>query len=220
MSTGQPTPPKTPTGMSVSLCHGPTGQNRAGELASNWGRLVGVYGHPVDGLSIDIMREVAEAMLLSPVGDRPGSLVIGPVDVVSQGGIEDVLLKSLEEYNSLSVAVRPYLWAHDIGGVRPTIRSRCLDVWCPGQTSSSKYLAQAGELLEAVGTRNVMGLLDVIGKPDEWKQNGDEILRSVSDLICSRGFSVTQLQAWLKIRPLLVNQSTGIPVHEAVAELL
>ena len=205
----------------MSLYHGPGGQGQAGAAASLWGRLVGVYGHPEDGLDIDTMRQVSEAMANTPVGDKPGSLVIGPVDVVSQGGIEDVLLKSLEEYNSLSVSVRPYLWAHDIGSVRNTIRSRCLDIWCPGQVATSKYLSQATELLEAVSSGNTIALLDVVGKSENWKQSGDGILRGISEVIRADGsMPISQIEAWQRIRPLLGGVGTGVPLHEVVAVLM
>ena len=40
----------------------------------------------------------------------------------------DGLLKIIEEHPDV---VQPILWAFDIGGVSPTVRSRCLPRWCP-----------------------------------------------------------------------------------------
>jgi hypothetical protein len=47
----------------------------------------------------------------------------------------DALLKMVEEPNPDAM---PILWANDLGGVRPTIKSRCLDEWCPGSCEADE----------------------------------------------------------------------------------
>ena len=57
-----------------------------------------------------------------------GVVVVGPMDLANLGAA-DALLKCIEEFHG--EVVQPILWAHDLGGVRETIKSRCLNRWAP-----------------------------------------------------------------------------------------
>jgi hypothetical protein len=133
--------------LSPWLFHGPTAFQSALREARGFGKLV---CDPIDtnNLKMDQSREIAELMRQHPVGDQPGVIVLGPLDLAPPRST-DVLLKSLEDYDPRSV--RPVVWAHDLDGVRPTVRSRCLHQWCPGPEAAvdPEALTAASNLLHA-----------------------------------------------------------------------
>jgi len=80
------------------------------------------------GLKVDEAREFVALMRTTPLGEGKGVVVAGPMDLANPKAA-DTLLKCIEEFDG--EAMVPVLWAHDLGGVIPTIQSRCLDRWCP-----------------------------------------------------------------------------------------
>lgn len=132
---------------SCLLFHGPTARMSALQEAASKGRLL---CPPIgeDGLTIDAAREVVLTLQSSPVGDQLGVLVIGPVDRIRDKS-GDALLKSLEEIDT--TVVLPLLWAHDLVGVSPTLRSRCLTQWCSGsEVESEAPQDEASEFVSAL----------------------------------------------------------------------
>ena len=202
---------------SCRLFHGPRAQDRAGDAARLWGRVIGVIGDPVEGLDIEMTRRAAELLRQPVVGDVRGSLVVGPMDRMSVEGIEDVLLKIVEEFDG--EVVRPYLWAGDLGGVRATIRSRCVDVWSPGVTPPSPVYAQAEEIVRCSLSRNIPGLIDALG--EKWKEDGEAILRVIPEVLMKTRNPGT-FPLWLRLRPLLAYGGGGddVALHEALAEFM
>lgn len=199
---------------SCLLFHGPRAQDRAGEAARAWGRVVGVFGHPQDGLDIEATRGAVEALSGVVAGDKLGVVIIGPLDILSKDGIEDVLLKTVEDYTATSV--RPYLWAYDLGGVKPTIRSRCIDVWSPGVLPPSPQRKDAAELVRAMHNRSVIELLDALGESKVWKAKADNVLREVPEVL-RENLDVAAVKVWLRARNVMRD---GVPLHEAVARLV
>jgi hypothetical protein len=114
-------------GNSPILFYGPGARQAALNQAVSMGKLL---RDPIgdEGLKVDQAREVAELLMSAPVGEEIGVLVVGPLDNATSGKSSDALLKSLEEPSPYMQAV---LWADDLGGVPPTIRSRCLDRFAP-----------------------------------------------------------------------------------------
>lgn len=127
----------------VYLFYGPSAQERAQAHAHTIGRLV----HPAlggDGLKVDDARLAVSLLSTSPVGDKRGVLILGPMDQANTKA-SDVLLKKLEE----PTVVTPVLWAGDLEGVRPTIKSRTSPTWCPGvRTCPNEDLELANKLLD------------------------------------------------------------------------
>ena len=113
--------------MSCILFHGPGARVEALNEAFRTGRLL-VDPIGDDGLKVEGARQVVGLMLSTPVGSKKGIVVVGPMDRANWQAA-DVLLKTIEEFNSR--VVQPILWAFDLGGVSATIRSRCIDRWCP-----------------------------------------------------------------------------------------
>jgi hypothetical protein len=112
---------------SALLFHGPGAAQAAADFLPSVGRPVAApFGEC--GLKIDEARSVINLMRNAPIGDVPGSVLIGPLDIAAQNAT-DVLLKCIEEFDP--EIVRPVLWAKDLGAVSSTIKSRCLHRWCP-----------------------------------------------------------------------------------------
>jgi len=133
---------------SCILFHGPGARQAALSRAADIGRLVAPpFGD--DGLKVDAAREVVTWLLITPVGRDLGVVVVGPMDMANPKA-SDVLLKRIEEFPE--GVVQPLLWAHDLGGVSPTIQSRCLDEWAPGlddEEQDDTVMTLAWELVEA-----------------------------------------------------------------------
>lgn len=193
MVTGVPSP---------CLYHGPSAQGAAGLAASDWGRVIGVYGHPVEGLNISVVRE-ASSVMCSPVqGDTRGSMVLGPVDILTSEGIVDVLLKSLEEVHDR--CPRTYLWAKDVGSVRDTIQSRCLSYWSPGvELESPEIKRKAEDILTAYLSNSVSGVLFAFKDlKASWGEDGEAVLKALAGAVARRK-SEDGLRAWAALRPVL-----------------
>lgn len=111
---------------SCLLYHGPGALPAVLKKAETMGRLIHEpFGE--GGLKVDDARLFVSLMQCPPVGMDHGVLVAGPMDHAAPKSA-DALLMSIEAPPPF---VHPLLWATDLGGVASTIRSRCLDIWCP-----------------------------------------------------------------------------------------
>lgn len=184
------------------LFHGPTSQGRAAEAASRWGRSMGVFGDPKRGLNIEALRAAAEVISTPPVGDRRGAVIIGPMDILSQEGVVDALLKSIEEFDP--ELTRPYLWAWDIGGVRPTIRSRCVTEWCPGSLPLDQAMLEAAQsVVSAHLSGSTSAVLEAFATiKASWKDAADDFMVAVAHTISSRRDEEAVVHLWGRVRPL------------------
>lgn len=196
---------------SCLLFHGPRAQDRAAEAASTWGTVLGSFGHPVEGLNTEVIRTAYSHLNQPSLGDKKGSIVLGPIDILTVDGIEDILLKSLEEYKGSWN--RPFLWAFDLGEVRPTIRSRCLDVWSPGQAAGSGARKQAEEIVFACLSGSATGIMDSL---HDWKENRKQVIPEIAAVLAS-GLSMKHLKLWRKLRPLM---SVDVEAYEILAGVL
>lgn len=154
---------------SCLLFHGPGASEAAYKEASQFGTLVPFHGCD-GGLKKEGAREFVEMMSYLPVGSGRRSVLLGPLDEITPV-VGDVLLKTLEEFNPNGL--RPFLWAWDLGGVIPTIRSRCLDVYAPGVADRLEAFKTEGEnLLKFFLIRDWASLVE------SWKEGdrGQEVL--------------------------------------------
>jgi len=119
---------------SCILFHGPGARDGALQKVEAVGHLLAPpYGE--EGLKVDEAREIVLHLLNVSLRPGLGVILAGPMDEANPKAA-DVLLKSIEEFDG--EVVLPLLWAHDLGGVSVTIRSRCLDVWCPGTVAQTE----------------------------------------------------------------------------------
>jgi len=154
-------------------------------------------------------------MLSAPaVGDRPGAVVVGPVDILTHGGAIDSLLKVIEEAHPR--LPRPFLWAWDGGAVRATIRSRCLLEWCPGQVVLDRKMIEAAKLVvDSSLSGSTAGVLDSMADlkkqgqeaKRDWSSTADDFLVAVAQVLAGRT-GHTHLKLWSKVRPLMESYSS------------
>lgn len=204
------------------LFHGPSSQTRATMAASEWGRVVGVFGDPVSGINAETARAVVAAASSPYVGDRRTSLVVGPVDVGTSDGVNDPMLKVLEEPDPSYPRV--HLWAWDEGEVRPTIRSRCLAEWCPGRWPVDGAATQAARaVVRAYSVGDAAAVLDAMSEVQGDAWSAPAVFRALAAELAPRiaggGAEVGRmLDLWRRVRS--VTGTRAVPWHEAVAAVL
>lgn len=196
------------------LFHGPSAQGRAAAAAAAWGHVIGVFGDPSRGLDAETARLVASTMASTTPGDKQGSIIVGPVDVVTVDGIEDALLKSLEDFGP--TVARPFLWAWDGGSVRPTIRSRCLLIWCPGQVRVDREITEAAkETVQASLSGSVAGVIESlreVSSDARWRDVGQDFLQAVAEEVARAG-TPAHLRLWERVRDLYLRRD--VPAFSA-----
>jgi len=191
---------------SCILYHGPGAREFALNEASRRGRLLhepfGETG--TTGLKVDEAREFASLLLSAPLGEELGIVVAGPMDLAKPQSA-DALLKSIEQFNQY---VLPILWAHDLGGVQGTIRSRCLDRWCPAtgfEPVDEELEEVARQLLSAaLGDRvfEIPALVAKMGKSKTKPSRYVELLAEVVDAMSAQTDDPKVLALWERVRPV------------------
>lgn len=182
-----------PTAM---LFHGPSARSKAVELAYQMGRLV---EEPIgdEGLKIDDARRVVDLMGMANVGDKVGVVVVGPLDFARQAAT-DALLKTIEEFDP--GYTRPVLWATDAGDVSPTIRSRCREMWCPGDLDyPEEAMDSARRILDAVVDRDRATVIEA------WKDSTDhgEMLKALAKVLSFQMDDPKARELWGRVREVL-----------------
>jgi hypothetical protein len=95
-----------------------------------------------------------------------GVVVVGPMDEANAKS-SDTLLKSIEEFPGDYTV--PIMWAHDLGAVSMTIRSRCLDrfVTALGTNDNDVVVAAAFRIIEAVIAKEYLTVVDTMRSYDK-----------------------------------------------------
>lgn len=150
---------------SCILYHGPGAKEAAIAEANRIGRLV---APPIgdDGLKVDDARRVTELLMSVPTGELLGVVVIGPMDEANAKS-SDTLLKSIEDFPGDYTV--PIMWAHDLGAVSMTIRSRCLDrfVTALGSSDNDAVIASAFKIIEATIAKDYLVVVDTMRAYDK-----------------------------------------------------
>lgn len=177
------------------LFHGPGARRAAMAKVSVIGRLIHEpFGEK--GLKIAESREIIELMNSAPVGDKPGVLVMGPMDRATRSS-QDVLLKNIEEFDDR--IVRPILWAFDETEVVATIRSRCLRQWCPGAMSRDEEAIEAARsAVDCSLIRDVPGLVEVLKDKDP-----RAVLEATAQVLAEGGIDDSTKNLWEQVRAVL-----------------
>ena len=184
--------------LTPSLYHGPTAEATCIHEATLFGRLLRKpFGMEGRGLKKDEAREVVQ--LNRKGGLYPSSIVIGRLDIASPLS-SDALLKVIEEpFERVGI----FLWADDLGGVSPTIRSRCRDVWCPNGDRDEDYAFDITLLYQRWADQDLSFFIEVLR---DNKKNEREVVES-----CLAGYSNSiglgasdhVIEGWLRLRELL-----------------
>ena len=182
---------------SCLLFHGPGAKAAAMQKAVSAGRLLAPpFGE--DGLKTDDAREVVELLFSTPLGMDIGVIVVGPMDEANLKA-SDVLLKRIEEFRG--DLILPILWAHDLGGVTPTIRSRCLEHWSPATAAEAdEALLQAGrDLVSASLSGDYWRIAEMWGS-DALKGKEIELLPVMAGVVSEHLDQEANRLLWERIR--------------------
>lgn len=139
--------------MTPPLFHGPEARNRAVQWSFDTGRPA---SSPLgdDGLKVNDSRRIVDLANQGGVGDKPPTLVVGPLDRATVEA-SDALLKTLEDL--AEGPLRIALWADYLIGVPLTIRSRTRATYCPGNMRLTNGVKQAAEkIIQAVRTNKAV----------------------------------------------------------------
>ena len=149
-----------------------------------------------DGLKVEAAREVVTHLMSTPVGTDLGVVVVGPMDQAGEKA-SDVLLKVVEEFDAKYV--QPFLWAIDVGGVSPTIRSRCLERWAPSlvEEEDEVLMAAAWDVIDAVA-QNDSGRMVTAVRPH--LKRGHELLQALAEGLCTDLGDPTKRALWMRVR--------------------
>lgn len=209
--------------MSCLLFYGPGAQEAALEMSERIGRpLANPYGE--EGLKVDEAREIVHLMAAPPIGSGIGVIVVGPMDNATAEA-QDALLKTLEEFDASQV--QPILWAHDLGVVFATIRSRSHAEWCPFGPGGPEieYRAEGEMLTKAALTRDYPTIISTLNDKERKVGNRDLLIAVVGVLADKLREATNEkvvevlLALWEGIREVLAQR--GEPSNrEALAALL
>lgn len=199
--------------MSCWLFHGPGAKDAALSAASKAGFLL---CDPVgeEGLKVDEARGIASLLLESTFSEAKGVVVVGPMDLASNKA-SDALLKSIEQFNAY---VQPILWANDLGGVSPTIQSRCLTFWSPAlvdEEVDEQFSDIARELVFGALDGNLETVLRVLNQVNNLKVPDREhrFFKEVSEALTGYLDNPKAYALWSSLRKtLILNKITFLDV--------
>jgi len=219
-----------PTGTPF-LFYGPGAFDSAVKAADSLGDPLDPIGQ--SGLKVQDSRDLVQISIEGVVGDRPPSVVVGPMDEASPSAA-DALLKTLEEVAGIrSLCI--VLWCKGLHSVIPTITSRCNVVWSPGSDNQSFGVEEESLHADSVKFLDLytegkyaeaMGIL--VSHSKVWPKLLDALVaimaREVSNLSAdpseeSRKKAKKILSLWDRARPLLSPAAARSGVSLAVSQL-
>ena len=163
------------------------------------------------GLKVDDSRLLVEIASVAPVGDKKGTLVLGPLDRATPEAA-DALLKTLEDLAEGPVRLVP--WAWDLAGVLPTIRSRTLHQWCPGPDPLSYLKGAAEGLAKAVTEKRLPAVAEALSEINDGER--EDLLVAVQGPLLAMGSE--GIDVWVRLRPLISGR--GVARLPAVVALM
>lgn len=200
--------------MSAHLFYGPGAQNRALEKAAEIGRPMCDplgYEPPTEKrksykfLSADDARRAVSILAGTPIGDRIGVLVIGPMCRAEDKSC-DVLLKALEEFDPTRVV--PVLWAFDLEAVRPTVQSRALSEFVPGDETEmwSEGLMEAADVALKASIADPFRPWEFAEALGPFKGQEPEIVEALVWVVSFDG-TIPALRLWERLRELAMKRN-------------
>lgn len=199
--------------MTPTLFHGPEARDAAVRLSEE-------VGHPLSdpvgdsGLKVDDSRTIVRLAGQPGVGDKPPSLVVGPLDMATPEA-SDALLKTLEDLTE--APLRIILWADYLSGVIPTIRSRTRAVWCPpGPTylAPTAYMNDlAATLCEAILAGDEAKILERLGDAEkDWP----DLLLALCEPLCGHLDNPKVIETWVRVRSILDGKGSPLVAANAL----
>ena len=197
--------------MTPTLFHGPGARDHAvrASVAPGFRPVSEPMGD--GGLKVDDSRLLVEIASVAPVGDKKGTLVLGPLDRATPEAA-DALLKTLEDLAEGPVRLVP--WAWDLAGVLPTIRSRTLHQWCPGPDPLSYLKGAAEGLIKAVSEKRLPAVVEALSEINDGER--EDLLVAVQGPLLAMGSE--GIDVWVRLRPLISGR--GVARLPAVVALM
>jgi hypothetical protein len=161
------------------------------------------------GLKVDDSRKVVLLSHNSGVGDKPPSIVLGPLDRATPEA-SDALLKTLEDLQE--APLRICLWADHLVGVSPTIRSRTNQKWCP---PTSRYIdplshleEDAAQLSAAVEGGDLCTIIRIVREAKNPAH--------LAEALCAPLALSGNTEAWLPLRRVLDGKGGMLALLDAI----
>ena len=186
---------------SCLIFHGPGARDAALRKVTEVGHLMAPpYGDA--GIRVEDIRDMVAHLIETPRLAGLGCVVAGPIDEAKSANATDALLKNIEEFDGK--VVLPILWAHDLGGVPPAIRSRCMEIWSPGTPEPSedddKYMGLAWDIVSKVIEGHPVDIPSVI---KSLKDNQCmSLVNALSDVLASQIENPVFHEIWNRLRPV------------------
>lgn len=160
----------------IVIHHGSGVKQGVAEVLEDY-QVIREFGH----LKTDDAKELM-ALYSQAWPQRNPALLAGPLDDVDPK-VMDILLKRIEE--PIPHAPTLVLWAHDLGSVPQTIRSRCGETfhYAPSQPSSQAPLAKS--LLNALRAQDKLALMGVLRVAPKGAER--ELLEAFLEEVVSEG---------------------------------
>lgn len=182
------------------IYHGPSAETQSQvEIQSK-----GVLAVPPFGTSKDDAREFVVSAMTSYPGDRV-FILLGPLDDILPG-TTDVLLKTLEENPPLGPEL--VLWCRDLGSVSKTIRSRCLDCWCPGKEASDPQTLKDAENI--LSNAHQEKWHKVVESVSSHKENLRQLLIAIISVVATQESS--RKKFWTSLRRISGMKTLTVPM--------
>ena len=155
--------------MTCNLYYGPGARQAAMDEARTRGRMLAPPFGDDGGLKVKEARQLVLLLSETLVNEEIGVIVAGPMDQATTDA-SDALLMSIEEYDPRYV--QPVLWADDVGGVLPTLRSRCEERWIAslGEEEDEAMVSTAWDLIDSA-LANQLALIPMVVAEYEGKEH-------------------------------------------------
>lgn len=194
---------------SCLLFHGPGAKLAACEAAARLGFLLAdPFGDDEGGLKVDDARAACALLSTTPLGDQIGVVVIGPMDGTATLKSADVLLKSIEEFRG--EFVQPVLWAHDLGGVPMTIRSRCLAHWSDLEEAKDEdddeVASSAWTAVSAAIQKDHARLIGALRLLTRKEAKANKFLMALVDCLSTKLDDPAHRAVWERLRPVALRR--------------
>lgn len=188
--------------LTPTLYHGPTAEATCTQEAMLFGRLLRKpFGMEGKGLKKDEAREVVQLNRKGAV--NPSSIIIGRLDIASPLS-SDALLKVIEEpFDKVGI----FLWADDLGGVSPTIKSRCRAVWCSNAGEEECHAFDVSLLYQRWADQDLSFFIEVLRDNKGMEREIVEACLAGYSNSIGLGSSDHVMEGWLRLRELLSMRS-------------
>jgi hypothetical protein len=201
--------------MTATLYHGPGSRERSLQVADDLGTLV---TPPVGGerFGVEDARAIVRLVIYPQAVDKLGIIVVGLDHAAPK--TQDVLLKILEEHDPS--ITRILLWASEAENVSSTVRSRCLEEWCPfdgvGHDLDDEINSIAASIAACIQKNEMAEALTIV-----LETHGREVeLLDHLAYRCRLNWDSGGSEWWGKIRPVYNNRNpTNLEVIAALTEV-